>query len=298
MLKKLLKILIICAVAYAGLILVYLTGILSLPCSKPITYRIGNFDTDFGISKENFIADLSTASNVWSTVIGKELFRYDPEGKLTIDLIYDDRQKTTDMNHVLRTDINKTEALAGNVRTQYEKLKNDLAEKEIIYNPEVVEYNRRNAAYKIEVDYWNAKGGAPRQKYEELLVTHRELERLRNNLEPQAAEINTLIKEINTFADKFNLLVNDVSTKVETLNQTTGKEFQEGSYDPDSNTITIYEFETKAKLLRVLTHEFGHALSLDHNENPESIMYYLNKSSTLVPSKEDTKELLKICSNI
>jgi predicted Zn-dependent protease len=59
--------------------------------------------------------------------------------------------------------------------------------------------------------------------------------------------------------------------------------------------INIYEFDSRTALLRVLAHEFGHALGLDHNDNEQSIMHYLNSSTNLKPTKEDLAALREVC---
>ena len=51
------------------------------------------------------------------------------------------------------------------------------------------------------------------------------------------------------------------------------REFTQGDYQGDH--INVYQFRDRAELILVLAHELGHALQLDHVENPASIMYYL-----------------------
>lgn len=71
---------------------------------------------------------------------------------------------------------------------------------------------------------------------------------------------------------------------------------EEGLYEQDGSKkkISIYIDVSHEEFLHTLTHEFGHALGLDHNSDPESIMYpQTNKS--LKPSEKDTAELNDIC---
>ncbi|MEX2013071.1 MAG: matrixin family metalloprotease, partial [Candidatus Levyibacteriota bacterium] len=67
-----------------------------------------------------------------------------------------------------------------------------------------------------------------------------------------------------------------------------------GLYDPNNNTITIYFASNYSELIHTLTHEFGHALGMQHVENSQSIMYpYTTSSVTLTP--EDLEQLAYVC---
>ncbi|MES2214229.1 MAG: matrixin family metalloprotease [Patescibacteria group bacterium] len=96
---------------------------------------------------------------------------------------------------------------------------------------------------------------------------------------------------------KYNSLVDQANQKVSTINESAGKEFNEGEYiyDEAGQRINIYEFTSRAELVRVLAHELGHALGLDHNSNPDSIMYYLNQSENGALTPEDSADLEALC---
>jgi len=46
------------------------------PCTEPILYSIGVFDTRFGVSKETFRKDIALAEEAWEKSAGKNLFEY------------------------------------------------------------------------------------------------------------------------------------------------------------------------------------------------------------------------------
>ena len=51
-------------------------------------------------------------------------------------------------------------------------------------------------------------------------------------------------------------------------------------------------------MILALTHELGHALGMDHVENPKSIMYYItgaNTETSPAPTAEDLVELNRAC---
>lgn len=281
----------------AGLtaISIYLNFLQPKPCDSPIQYKIGKVDAGFGLSETKLKSTLVTASKIWAKPLNKDLFEYNKNGKLTINLIYDNRQKTTQTNSILKADVEKTNALAGSIKKEYGTLMQDLAVNKQAYNDELANFNAEQTKYSAQVDYWNAQGGAPADIYNNLTRARDDLIKAQQILEEKRLAINNSADKINSFIEKYNLLVANANQNIDVINQTAGQEFQEGNYDPNTNTINIYEFSTQDKLTRVLAHELGHALGIDHNSNSLSVMYSLNKSNTLYLSKEDIIGLKTIC---
>lgn len=268
-------------------------------CEVSMKYSIGTFDERFGLSKEDFIDDLNTASNIWGNAVDKKLFEYDTNpslaSKLTINFIYDDRQKTTQTNAVLKDNIDRVGYLASDTKQQYTSLKNqyDTASQE--YDAMLSQFKQDESDYTSQVEYWNEKKGAPKDEYNKLMEMKALLENKRALLESKRIEVNSLADQVNAFIKKYNLLVKDINTNVSVINSTADKEFDEGIYDPNKNEIEIYQYDDKVKLVRVLTHELGHALGLGHNNNPSSIMYPLNKDNDTSLSPEDLADLKAVC---
>jgi predicted Zn-dependent protease len=231
------------------------------PCVQLIHYKIGTFDKRFGLSQTVFRADVQKAGQIWSKDLGKQLFVYDPNGALSINLIYDSRQANQDKNATIATSISQNSESADSVRAQYLALEIE---------------------YKQYLDEYNA-----------LLAQKKDF----NAIEAKRLQVNSVADQVNALVKKYNYLVNTVNANINTVNQSAGKEFEEGEYVYDQNgkRINIYEFKTNSELVRVLAHELGHSLGLDHNPNPKSIMYYLNQSTNEVPTVEDTTALKAIC---
>jgi len=234
---------------------------ISLPCARPITYSLGVFDERFDISQADFIKLVNEASDIWSNSINKELFKYDPKAEMVVNLIYDERQATTLKNEMILSNIDETTKTAKTIKAEFLALEQSYKEK-------LVEYNK-------------------------LLSQRKNF----NAIEEKRQEVNALVDEINVLTHKYNSLVGLLDEKIETVNQSAGEEFEEGEYisNEQGRRINIYEFKGRTALFRVLAHEFGHALGLDHNDNAQSIMYYLNQSMNEKLTDEDIQDLKSLC---
>ena len=269
----------------------------NLPCKQPIHYSIGKVDPKFGVSVDAYTQIVDDASKVWENSLNKDLFVYDPNAQFKVNLVYDTRQATTEKNKILETNTDQTKQTASSVKAEYTALESTYATKKAEYSTLEANYTKREAAYNASVDYYNKNGGAPRSVYAQLTAEKANLKVLFSSLQTKRIELNSLATEINTKIGVYNHFVEAANVNINTINQSAGVEFEEGEYVQDKvgMRITIYEFTSKKELTRVLAHELGHALGMVHVENPDSIMYYLNKSSNLVPTAEDIRALKGIC---
>ena len=277
----------------------YVTFFAPAPCSAPIAYRIGTLDPRFGVSKSEFIDDITKASGIWDTAFNKKLFVYDPSGSLTINLVYDTRQQTTQASNVLKTDIHKTEQTAVSAKQAYVSSQTKYMQAQNEYKTLVAKFKRAQGLYNTHVDYWNAKGGAPKDEYETLVAENATLAVQQSAVEEKRREVNALADATNALVAKYNTFIDDINLKVHMINSDglAGTEFEEGVYisDRDGKRIDIYQFDNQTTFIRALAHELGHSLGLAHNENAESIMSPVNQSKSLALSPEDLQELKTKC---
>lgn len=283
-----------------ALSLASLAGILYFspkPCDTPITFSIGTIDSRFNVAKSTVSAHLKEVEAMWNSAIpGTKLLSFtETGGEVVVSFIYDERQRTTIRNERLKRQIAEQKNELSGLRTTLSATQEEYEKRSTIIQNKTSAYLARLTIYKETVREWNEKGGAPAGVYEDLKHEQLALEIERLDLNNAIAELNELADRIRNESGKHNAIVEDVNQKVETVNETAGREFEEGIYDPNTKTITIYEFESPLSLKRVLAHELGHALLIDHVEGKDSIMYPYNDSKTFELSSEDIAAIKSIC---
>src|ERR1700722_12679516 len=125
------------------------------PCAKPKTFRIGNIDPRFDISKPELIADAQQAASAWKNSQGMILLAYDPNSAMPINMIYDQRQ-------ALDSQINT-------LNNQVTQQKNSLSPEISAYEQKVEDFKQKSNALNQQIQYWNTKGGAPQDTYNNII---------------------------------------------------------------------------------------------------------------------------------
>lgn len=271
------------------------------PCTQPIAYAIGSFDSRFGISRDEFLEAVRAAEQIWEKPVAKNLFVYVPDkGDMPIDLVYDFRQEATEKLRELGLVVKDDKASYDALAAKYDEMVAGYDRKKAQFESRVVSFERENDAYNAEVARWNKKGGAPKDVYERLTAEKEVLEKEAADLTRVQDELNKSVEEINAFVVTLNRLAAVLNLNVARFNEIgeqRGGEFEAGSYQsgPDGARITIYEFEDREKLVRVLAHELGHALGLSHLEDPGAIMYRLNEGANEKLTAADVAVLRERC---
>lgn len=266
-------------------------------CQVPVNYDIGTIDPRFNISEEEVRAALADAESLWEDATGKNLFTYEKGASFTVNFVYDERQQNTEVQHAIVDVLDRKAEMSHSIRANYETLLESYEDLKIEYQEKVVTYEKRLARHNAEVKMWNEKGGAPEDTYADLNKTSVALNKDSAALNAQSKELNALAAQINQLGEKGNDVVEDYNKSVENFNDRYEQEdeFTQGDYT--GNAIQIYQYDDRTELRRVLAHEFGHALSLDHVADVQAIMHSVMEgeydSLTLQP--DDLAEYQLVC---
>ena len=270
------------------------------PCEKPITYSLGTIDPRFNLTKEELLNDLATAEKIWESPINKQLFEYSPTGTLKINFIYDYRQQSTEAMKKIGIVINDDQSTYDILKTKYNSLNNSYNIEKSKVDALVTTYNLDKSTYEKDVSYWNSQGGAPKSEYSILEQKKIDLENQLKIINQSKDSLNQMVDIINSAGIILNKLIAELKLQVNTYNtvgSSFGKTFDQGEYISNSNgtKIDIYQFDNTNQLVRVLAHEFGHAIGLDHIDNPKAIMYYINEGINEKLTTDDLSALKKEC---
>ena len=237
----------------------------SHPCTQPIPYAIGTVDPRFDITNSALIQDAEAAAAIWNKAEGHLVLVYDKNSDFKINLIYDAREASAKLgSEITLQQTQEDTARAALDATQ-------------------AQFLAAQTAYNEAVRASNARGGATPSEAAAFTAEQQSLNVLGRSIESKVALYNASVDALNKVVGEYN--------------QTAGHTFEEGQYVRDSGgqRINIFEFIGSNQLERVLAHEFGHALGLDHNSDPASIMYAKNESGNLVPTASDLAALKAAC---
>ena len=277
----------------------YTDNILNPPCKNPIEYSIGSFDSRFGISQDLFLKALKEAEGLWEEPSNRDLFNYSSEGKLKINLVYDYRQDSTNKLSDMDQVIDEGNEQYDQLKKEYQTALNNYNTKLSEFNNLVSIYESKVNAYEAAVKVWN-KNPRIEGKREELLAEKEAIDSMANQISVKEVEVNTLVSKVNQLASELNNMAVKLNLDVNKYNTISGSfegEFEQGNYTTDARIreINIYQFDDYEKLVSVLTHELGHAVGLDHIDNPKDIMYSINTNEVQTVTNDSLKDLENIC---
>lgn len=272
----------------------------SKPCDYPLYYSIGTLDSRFNLSLNEAIETIKSAEYLWENSSGRNLFEYSPEGELKINFIYDERQKITNELIKIESEVNQDKEMYLDLEATYTELKNKYDSDKVRYDMLVSEFKNKQDSYQNRVINWNKGPRNNENNYIEIEEERVSLEKEILAIKEIENEINSTAIIINKVAQKLNSIAKNLDLKVEEYNivgAQRGDTFTGGLYysDGEIKNIEIFEFENRKKLLRILAHELGHALGIEHTSDKTGIMYKLNLEEEVFLADSDLFALESVC---
>lgn len=266
-------------------------------CQVPIFYDIGTVDPRFNIKADAVKSALADAESVWEDATGKNLFTYKKGAALKVDFIYDERQRSSNEQRTLVATLDEKAGMSASIKKQYDTLSANYKNLKTSYETNLAAYDAKLATHNALVESWNKKGGAPRAVFADLQKTSIALNAESADLNTLAKNLNNVAAKINEVGDAGNQAVSEYNKNVAAFNAKYSKtsEFTEGDYQ--RNVIHIYQYDNLNELRRVLAHELGHTLSLDHVDDIHAIMHAVLASTNSAPvaTEADLAEYRLVC---
>lgn len=266
-------------------------------CPVPLTYHIGSIAPEFNLSPEKVKAYLADAEKVWEGEMGRELFNYDEKEGVAVNFVFDERQALAESQLSQKAELDKNKADNQELLATIESLRKQYDLDAKVYQEKVDAYEKKLSAYNDKVNGYNDRGGAPSEVFAKLEKEKAALSRESSSLNTTSDKLNELVKKINELSQKSGEIIDVYNSEVKLYNDEFGfsREFTQGDYK--DRVINIYKFSTDNEVRKVLAHELGHSLGIDHVEGDSSIMYYLLKDTSSAPvlSSEDKAAFAILC---
>lgn len=270
------------------------------PCSSPITYSLGSISPLYNIQPAQFAAYIKEAEDVWERSFGKDFFQHVPTGgDVTISLVYDKRQAAMDKLKSMGFKTDQSLASYKELKARYDERLARLAPRQAAVAARLASYKRGEGAYNAMIAAYNQRGSAPREQVRYMDSARRALAREFDAIKMLETALNADIDVLNALATTLNQLIVELNLNVDQYNREGAAlgVFEEGLYTVSGGVraIDIYKYSDRRQLVRLLAHELGHALGLDHVENPDAMMYPVNRGSSLELLPGDAAELDRAC---
>lgn len=167
-----------------------------------------------------------------------------------------------------------------NKNQQLQQFKDELDRTNTLLDAKKAQLNIQINQHNQYIAIINQSGGIPASQRNQLMQQQNQLQQHIFVLQQEINLYNQKIQQLNLQVDDLNQLNQRIDSSVKSFNQRfQPRLFDKGSFN--GKQINIYEFESVEDLRLTLAHEFGHALGLKHNQDPQALMYPVMKEQNL-----------------
>ncbi|WP_160255810.1 matrixin family metalloprotease [Acinetobacter indicus] len=134
------------------------------PLDTRLRYRIAEVDPRFGLSHAEVVQLAQQATQIWTEGTGQDYFVYDPQARLAIRLIYDERQYESEQRRLQMGQIEQQQqhwehqqTQVQTVKQQIQQLNQQLAFKNAQLQQQLNAYNQLNQSIDASVQQFNQR---------------------------------------------------------------------------------------------------------------------------------------------
>lgn len=260
------------------------------PLDTRLRYRIAEVDPRFGLTITQLKLITQQATDIWTQGTGKEAFVYDPKAKLTIHLIYDERQDNSNQRRQQLGHIVNNQKVWADKNQNLQQFKQEIDWANIELDNNKNQLAAQLQQYNQHITEINKNGGIPPSQRDLLIQQRHQLQQDIFSLEQNINHYNQKIQQLNQQVNELNQMNDQLNHAVDQFNQRfQPRLFDKGAFD--GSKIMIYEFSSTADLRLTLAHEFGHALGLQHNHDPQALMFPMMQKQDLQNFKLTSADL-------
>lgn len=273
------------------------------PCSEPLGWRVAEIDPRFGLGQGEAEAAVHAAARLWNEAAGQELFFHDPDDGFDVVFHWDERhariQEWLPRRRALDAEV---EELARD-RARVEEMRSELNLFQVEHERRLETLDRRWDAYAELLAEWEARRPIPPDVQRQLDWEAEELERERVNLNRDAARLNEDASRVNRQTQHLNQRIQELNARrTEVEADSPLGSIRSGFYRETHRTlgrwsvsvtreVFIYQFDDRDHLEKIVAHELGHALGLEHAVEPGALMHELHVTGPGVSLEESRLRL-------